>query len=61
MERILAQPAMTMKQLQCLLAVEETAHFRRAAEMCGVTQPSLSVQIQNLESVLGVQIGRAHV
>lgn len=56
MERALAQPAITMKQLQCLLAVEETAHFRRAAEMCGVTQPSLSVQIQNLEAALGVQL-----
>ncbi len=46
----------TIKQLECLLAVEETAHFRRAAERLGLAQPSLSAQIQNLESVLGLQL-----
>lgn len=51
-----AKPALTLKQLQCLLAVEEAGHFRRAAERCGLAQPSLSVQIQNLEAALGVQL-----
>jgi LysR family hydrogen peroxide-inducible transcriptional activator len=46
----------TLKQLRSLLALEETRHFRRAAEICGVTQPSLSAQIQNLEAVLGLQL-----
>ena len=46
----------TLKQLQCLLAIDETAHFRRAAERCGITQPSLSAQIVNLEEALGIRL-----
>lgn len=48
--------AITMKMIECFLAVRETRHFRRAAELCGITQPSLSVQIQNLEEVLGLRL-----
>ncbi len=44
---------LTLKQLRYLVAVAEHGHFRRAAEFCGVSQPSLSVQIQNLEEALG--------
>ncbi len=47
---------LTLKQLRCLVALEDTAHFRHAAERCGITQPSLSAQIKNLEGVLGVQL-----
>lgn len=46
----------TLKQMQCLLAVEDTAHFRRAAERLDMTQPSLSAQIQNLESELSLRL-----
>ena len=46
----------TLKQLQYLLAVSELKHFRRAAEQCGVSQPSLSVQISNLEDAIGVRL-----
>ncbi|MEM6538799.1 MAG: hydrogen peroxide-inducible genes activator [Pseudomonadota bacterium] len=49
-------PAVTLKQLSCLVAVEETLHFRRAAERCGMSQPALSAQIQNLEDALTVQL-----
>lgn len=55
---------LTLRQLRYLVALEETAHFRRAAERCGVTQPSLSAQIQAIEDVLGLQLverGRAGV
>ena len=48
--------SLTLKQLNCLLAVEDTRHFRRAAEQCGITQPSLSAQIQNLEEATGLQL-----
>lgn len=47
---------MTLKQLRCLEAVEHTRHFRRAAELVGITQPSLTVQIQSLEEILGARL-----
>lgn len=49
-------PPVTLRQLRALKAVSETASFRRAAERLGVTQPSLSAQIQGLEDALGVRL-----
>ncbi|MEM9988662.1 MAG: hydrogen peroxide-inducible genes activator [Pseudomonadota bacterium] len=49
-------PRITLKQLECLLAVDKALHFRRAAELCGMTQPSLSQQIQGLEDALGLRL-----
>lgn len=49
-------PDLTLKQLHCLAALAENRHFRRAAEAVGVSQPSLSAQIQNLESVLSIRL-----
>lgn len=46
----------TLRQLRGLLALAETQNFRRAAERLGVTQPSLSAQIQALEAALGPQL-----
>jgi LysR family hydrogen peroxide-inducible transcriptional activator len=46
----------TLRQLQYVLAVAELRSFRRAAEACAVAQPSLSAQIAQLESALGVRI-----
>lgn len=57
-------PPLTLRQLSFLVALEETLHFRRAAEREGVTQPSLSAQLQALEATLGVRLaerGRAGV
>jgi LysR family hydrogen peroxide-inducible transcriptional activator len=51
-----ADAELTLKQLRCLLALEQFRHFRRAAEHLGVTQPSLTAQIQNLESTLSLQL-----
>ena len=45
---------MTIIQLEYLLAVANTGSFSAGAELCFVTQPSLSVQIRNLEEELGV-------
>ena len=46
----------TLRQLQYAIAVAESRSFRRAAERCHVSQPSLSAQLAQLESVLGVTL-----
>ena len=48
--------AVTLKQLRYLAALDETKHYRRAAEQCGISQPSLSAQIQNIEEALGLRL-----
>lgn len=47
---------LTLKQLRAIVALANRRHFRRAAEELGVTQPSLSAQVQNLESALQVRL-----
>lgn len=47
---------LSLRQLQYVVAVADTLGFRRAAELCGVSQPTLSAQIQHLEHVLGVKL-----
>lgn len=49
-------PAITLRQMRYLLALEEMRHFRHAAEACGISQPSLSVQIKALETSLGLDL-----
>ncbi len=46
----------TLKQLRYLVAVAENLHFRRAAELSNVSQPTLSAQLRELEYRLGVQL-----
>ncbi len=45
---------MTIVQLEYLLAVANCGGFSQAAQRCCVTQPSLSMQVKNLEEELGV-------
>jgi len=46
----------TLKQLRYFSAVARHRHFGRAAEECHVSQPALSLQIQELEGYLGCQL-----
>ena len=43
-------------KLEMFIALARARHFGRAAEACGVTQPSLSAAIRQLEEHLGVQL-----
>jgi DNA-binding transcriptional LysR family regulator len=43
-----------LDKLEYLLALSQERHFGRAAESCGVTQPTLSAGIKQLEETLGV-------
>ena len=43
-----------LDKLEYLLALAREQHFGRAAEACGVTQPTLSAGIKQLEETLGV-------
>ncbi len=41
-------------KLEFLLALARERHFGRAADACGVTQPTLSAGLKSLEDILGV-------
>lgn len=47
---------LTLKQLRYFAALAENGNYRRAAEQCGISQPSLSAQIDALEAKLGVRL-----
>jgi LysR family hydrogen peroxide-inducible transcriptional activator len=47
---------LSLRQLQYAVAVAETLSFRRAAELCRVSQPSLSAQLAQLEAAFGVRL-----
>lgn len=47
---------MLLRQLEYILAVEKYQSFTKAADVCCVTQPTLSQQIRTLEDYLGVEI-----
>lgn len=47
---------MRLEQLQAFLAVAQTGSFQQAARQCGVTQSTISRQIQGLEAELGLPL-----
>jgi DNA-binding transcriptional LysR family regulator len=47
-----------LDKLEYLMALSREEHFGRAAESCGVTQPTLSAGIKQLEEQLGVMLVR---
>jgi LysR family transcriptional regulator, hydrogen peroxide-inducible genes activator len=48
--------ALTLRDLEYLVAVADRRHFGRAADACHVSQPALSAQIRKIEDFLGVQL-----
>ena len=49
-----SSPGITLTQLTYAVAIDTHRHFERAARACDVTQPTLSMQLQKLETSLGV-------
>jgi LysR family hydrogen peroxide-inducible transcriptional activator len=45
--------SLSLRDLEYAVAVARERHFGRAAESCGVSQPTLSEQVRKLESILG--------
>ncbi|MFK8253659.1 LysR family transcriptional regulator [Ancylobacter terrae] len=45
-----------LDRFELLLALAKERHFGRAAEACGVTQPTLSAGLKQLEEALGVRL-----
>lgn len=45
-----------LQQLRYLVAIADTLSFSRAAEACAVTQPTLSMQLKELETNLGATL-----
>lgn len=47
---------MTLTELRYLVTLAQTGHFRKAAEACHVSQPTLSIALKKLEEELGVTL-----
>lgn len=47
---------MTLQQLEYIVALDNCRSFSVAAELCHVTQPSLSLMVQKLEAELGIKL-----
>ncbi len=52
----LPPPGVTLTQLAYAVALDTHRHFGAAAAACGVTQPTLSVQLRKLERALGAPL-----
>lgn len=48
--------AISMKHLRYFSVLAEQRHFGRAAEACAISQPALSLQIKELEGILGAAL-----
>ena len=50
------KPLPTLRQLRYLVALVDRCHFGKAAEVCLVSQSTLSAGIQELEDILGIPL-----
>lgn len=48
--------ALSMKHLRYFDALAKIGHFGRAAEACAISQPALSLQIRELEELIGAPL-----
>lgn len=46
----------SIKQLTYALAAEKTLHFKKASELCNISQSALSTALSDMEKSLGIQI-----
>lgn len=46
----------SLRQIRYALAVEKTLHFRKAAELCSISQSALSTALAEMENQLGFQV-----
>jgi LysR family hydrogen peroxide-inducible transcriptional activator len=46
----------SLRQIHYALAVEDTLHFRKAAEQCAISQSALSTALAEMEKQLGFQV-----
>ena len=53
---LLTGTSLLIDKLELLLALAKERHFGRAAESCGVTQPTMSTGLKQLEDILGVML-----
>ena len=51
-----ARISQLIDKLELLIALSKERHFGRAAEACGVTQPTMSTSLKQLEEYLGVML-----
>jgi LysR family hydrogen peroxide-inducible transcriptional activator len=51
-----SEPRITLRQLKYFVVSSKHSSFRRAAKELNISQPSLSVQVQKLEELVGVDL-----
>jgi LysR family hydrogen peroxide-inducible transcriptional activator len=54
--KLMSVVGLSLRDLEYAHTVANEGHFGRAAEICGVSQPAISKQIQKLEARLGIVI-----